>query len=338
MVKEKKEMSKAKKIIIAILLILLTIGLGFAIWVVVVLGMVFGLFDRPTLNVSSFNGCPDTASERYVAYVGYADEKELICLYDVDTDSTRTIAVIDPEDYYLVYDPVLKGDTVEYKVRDDDNDFVIYTYHIGSEELEATEPVHDHTYGYDVWNSLTAEIETPEYGTVTLSSSHLDPYYTCTVNGESFPVEVVTSEVDDEASIYSEDCTYENGIIYAKVMYHEDPWSKREGYFADHNQADRAARKEAIVAINPADHSSKIIYKCKTYKERIIGYKDGAVYYYKNGFLIKYNLESRKKETISSFAAGRTLVFAWCKNDLVLLNVDNSYYHTYKVEKVVYEF
>ncbi len=82
MTKEKKKKSPAEKFMIGLLLAVLALALGYVIWVVVVLGMVFGLFDRPTLNVSSFNGCPNTASERYVAYLGYADEKELICLYE----------------------------------------------------------------------------------------------------------------------------------------------------------------------------------------------------------------------------------------------------------------
>ena len=83
-------------------------------------------------------------------------------------------------------------------------------------------------------------------------------------------VDAIDSEMNRQASIYDRDCVYEDGKIYAKVLYHDDPFSKREGYFADHNQADRAADDESIVVIDLQRQTSEIIFKTKTTRKRTI--------------------------------------------------------------------
>ena len=291
---------------------------------------------RANYGVSSFNCCPGSASDRYVVYVGRGsgDKEELICLYDVKTQTTETIYEVANEDF-LVYDPFIKGEEVEFKVKDDDNISYVYTYHINTGELTMEELPDDYNYGYEVWRSLTAEVETPEYGTVTLTTEHSNYKYVCTVGDDSFVLDAIDSDLNAQASIYTQDCVYEDGKIYAKVLYHDDPFAKREGYFADHNQADRAAFKEYLVAIDLKEQTSEIIDKSSPLGKRIVGYDQGSVYYFKDSVLYKKDLDSDKKKRIYTAANVNRLAFAWCKNNLVIFKLKSDYHPTYEVDRMI---
>ncbi len=305
---------------------------GIAVAVILVLGNM----ARTGYGASSFNCCPGSASDRYVAFAGQGSGERdvLVCLYDVKTGNTDTIYEV-TEGNHLVYDPILKGEEVEFKIKDEDNISLLYTYHISTGDLTFEKLPDDYHYGYEVWRSLTAEVETPEYGTVTLTTEYGDYKYVCTVGDDSFVLDAIDSDLNAQAAIYTQDCVYEDGKIYAKVLYHDDPFAKREGYFADHNQADRAAFKEYLVAIDLKEQTSEIIYKSLFASKRIVGYDQGSVYFFKNSTLYKQDLDSGKKKRIYTAANVNRLAFAWCQNNLVIFKLKSDYHPTYEVDRMI---
>ena len=332
-------MKKSNKLTIIIIaaVVLVCLAAGSILNLILILGNMAGTSRAR----ESFNFCPEVASERYVAFAGYkgeegGDEKSgnsLICLYDVETGITDTIYEV-AEEEYIVCDPILYEDAVEFKIENHDCNFW-YTYRISTGELSCQELGDDHTWGYDVWNSLYAVVETPYYGPVTLSTEHGDYRYLCTVGDKTFEIDAINSSMNWQASIYTQDCIYEDGKIYAKVLYHDDPFSKREGYYADHNLADRAAIDEYIVAIDLQQQTSERVFGASTMGKRIVGYRQGMVYYFKGSSIYARSLDSGKKKRIYTVIRPDQIAFAWCKNDLIILRNNNTYFGSYEVDKVI---
>lgn len=278
--------------------------------------------DRPQANdsearVGRFG--PNSDTNRYFTSVNDdpAGDGDIVTAFNLDSNSSKAIFQTSGKTNIWVMDSPSE-DVIQF-IADDGNDEKLYTYQISADTLGCEKYIEPVGQNHDSSTS-EAELFTGDYGIIHFTKHISDPKYYCTIGDETFELNGVGGSAFNKSGIYSSDLTYLDGVVYIRLTAIIGIGHGPQGIPITNGSYNAQIKKDVLYSFNPKTRECHLIYDTKGNSARIVGYKNGACYLFKDNILMKYDAGSKITESIQEFQNGHKLIFYWYSNDLLVFD------------------
>ena len=272
--------------------------------------------DESEARVGRFG--PNSDINRYFTSVNDdpAGDGDVVTVFNLDSNSSKVIFQTQERTNIWIIDSSSE-DYVQFIV-DNGNDEKLYTYKFSSDTLECEKYKEPVGQNYDS-SMIEAELFTDDYGTIRFTKHISEPKYYCTIGDETFELNGVGGSAFEKSGIYSSDLTYLNGIVYIRLTAIFGIGHGPQGIPITNGAYNAQIKKDVLYSFDPKTRECHLIYDTKGNSARIVGYKDGICYLFKDNALMKYDVDNKTFENIKEFDSGRKLLFFWYDDDLLVV-------------------
>ncbi len=168
-------------------------------------------------------------------------------------------------------------------------------------------------------NSSTQIIKLEDGKSVVFTKNAGEAKYSYSIDGISGDIDALTSKNALESGIYNH-LLVEGDKIIGALQFTE--WSY--GICPKNLLRPRNLKGSALFEFDINTHESKILYEIKGNKTQIVGYREGKVYLYRNGKVIRKTINGEKEEVICSVDNNNhQLSFNWLNDTLLIFDEED---------------
>lgn len=267
---------------------------------------------------------PNDDTEGFFAYTNGFDGQHVgnaISFFDIDTQVSQEIFhANEQENVYLLSDS--PSGVIEFITENEDGE-LLYTYDTSSGLLEYEKYIESEDQNYDS-SICKAEITTDDQGTIYFTKEIFDSKYYCTANDETFELNGVGGSAFNKSGIYTSDLISIDGTVYIRLTAIVGIGHGPQGIPYTNDSYNAQIKKDVLYSFDPKTRECNLIYDTNGDSERIVGYKEGVLYLFKNNALIQYDTNSKTTESIKKFDNGHKLIFYWYGNDLLVFDATDN--------------
>lgn len=292
-------------------------GLSLIICTMVIVGCSDNNIDGDYKVYIEKAGINDCSLDYYfytTSYDGFPDR--YLCAYDINFEESKIVFAV-PD---IVTDRILEykitSDDVKILV-DEDGEYSYWTYNIADDEVAEND--YENLNIEDETLSTNAIISTASK-TVYFKKDYSDLNYYYSFDGENYLIlEGLTFQEFSRSGIFESNLFCQDEVIYGIITGVKKSFTGPPIIMNLNNISNCDVSKDILFAFDCDNQECEILYDTNSGDERIVGYKEGYVYTYKNGKLFEFNLKTNKNEQIYEINLFN-VYFYWMGTKLIIFD------------------